>query len=360
MVKHRNSYKGKWLSLLAKLEKEGKMYSPIIDTSPMEVALEEARLNVAKLELAILSLYNAAVEATDMINEFTDVGELTFAKVESLEHNTAEDTIRFTTGLVYTLMDRFGLAATAVDHKPQPAISPDSLVDLTSGIKKVKSMTKKLLSNRGDSEKTLVTREPFVGVKGKAVHFELMSPIAEQSEVPTYNARLLDFETLRRDKLVVKDKEGIVIQESTKPSRSSSKATSPTRGRLTAKETGVINVGASSSRSSTRSESRPTELKRNLGFINTRPAKIDHRKVGHHHQPVPVTMPKDGWRSSLPLLDDINWVSLRKALNHTDQLYVKDLDDLELHKIMTEEVIPKMRDNGLPKRGLATRLRSLI
>jgi hypothetical protein len=347
------------MSLLKRLESEGRTPAGIISVDPMITALEEARLNVAKLEAAVVSLYSACSEATDMVNEFTDVADLTFASVEPLTERTAEDTIRFATGLILTLMDRFGLAATAVEENNKPSIDPASVVDLGSNIRTLKTITRKLLG-RSEAKISTVEREPFVGVKGKAVQFELLSPIVSEADVPRYQANLVNYET----KAIAADN-ATSGRGTPETERHSSRVMSEPRVE-------VARVTRSSSRSKGKQLSQDrssSEKKRQAGPGRSRIPTVppghrraisEFRKLGHHNQPVPLERPSNGWRASLPLLDDIDWPLLRSALNRTDQLYTRELDDLSLHRIMLEELEPRTIKGLKPPSRLAQRIRSML
>jgi hypothetical protein len=338
MSAKRNSYKGKWLALKEKLS-VGASDDTTINVETITATVEKSRVNLAKLEAVGVTLLSALSDSTETLNDFLQVREISFRPLDKPDVNgSVEDIVRSAVGLIYTLTDRFGLCATALEEHTGVYTDPQQLADLAIAAGNISKRSKALLSKK----KPDTTNQPDpsnlagVGIRGKIVKFEAMSPIAE-NEVPSY---ALSFP------------EG-VQGTTTEPAQDQVATTSePVHGGDVPNAPPTPTQARSRSRSPSQSRARKL-AKRVMPRPSRRTPTPTQESSSSRSRDIP-------YRETLPTIEDINWVRLRKQLNHTDQLYTRGLSNRELYEVMVEERAARPINGHTRGKSLSRQLRRLV
>lgn len=324
----RNNYKGKWLALQKKIKASD--YNQIeINVKKITEELEVCRQRNAQLEAVSVTLASSMKSAIETLNEFKSVKMLSFIDIDQISHDMSlHDLIHKAAGLISVLEDRFGMCATVLDETHKPTIDADDLVDLTAGTRALSFQTARMTRTRNTEVKR---HDPLntggIGIRGKVAKFEVLSPVKED-EVPEYTVTL---ENTEGDESVRETSQSLERHSSTQVKESDKKP-----DKKASRTVGSI-IGKSRSKSS----SNGSQTRGRTGKI------VDYR-------------------ASLPIMEDINWVTLRKQLNYTDQLYVRNIGNSDLYNLMvTPEHLgshgedKQVRDDSRT-RSLASRLRQIV
>lgn len=185
----RNSYKQKYQKLRTKLTEQGKFHpNDDIGSGAIKDQLSRTNRLLSELEAATLSAISIQKQIAQDTNLYAEVGDLTFDVIDPFSHTeTLPDMVRGLSGMICALMDRFAIVSEAYKEIVYlPRQDPEALADIVYQSTRQRKLSQILIPKNAAG--TGIGIDPSnpggIGVRGKKVRFELLSPI---DGIPEYN-----------------------------------------------------------------------------------------------------------------------------------------------------------------------------